>query len=108
MNISAAGTVICEKETDLITTLEEQVTVPHFTIRYTFYSVVLCELPNSSRKNEITPCNRALLDKVYHSASQGILSFMKPKGSLPCSQVPATGPYADQDAFTPHLPTLIP
>jgi hypothetical protein len=31
---------------------------------------------------------------------------MQLKGSLPCSQQPATGPYPKPDASNPHLPTL--
>jgi hypothetical protein len=27
-------------------------------------------------------------------------------GSLPCSQQPATAPYAELDAYSQHLPTL--
>jgi hypothetical protein len=33
---------------------------------------------------------------------------MEPDGSLPCSQQPATGPYPEPDASTPHLTTLFP
>jgi len=31
---------------------------------------------------------------------------MKPKSSSPCSQQPANSPYPEQDASSPHLPTL--
>jgi hypothetical protein len=31
---------------------------------------------------------------------------MEPKGSLLCSQEPATGPYPKPDASNPHFPTL--
>jgi len=31
---------------------------------------------------------------------------MEPEGSLPYSHQPATAPYPEPDAFTPHLPTL--
>jgi hypothetical protein len=30
---------------------------------------------------------------------------MEPEGSLPCSQQPATGPYPELDASSPHFPT---
>jgi hypothetical protein len=33
---------------------------------------------------------------------------MEPEGSLPCSQKPATGPYTESDASSPHPPTLFP
>jgi hypothetical protein len=31
---------------------------------------------------------------------------MKPEGSLPCSQQPATGPYPELDESSPHTHTL--
>jgi len=33
---------------------------------------------------------------------------MEPKGSLPCSQEPASGTYPKPDASSPHLPTSFP
>jgi len=33
---------------------------------------------------------------------------MKAKGSLPCSQQPASGPYREPDSSSPHLPMLLP
>jgi len=33
---------------------------------------------------------------------------MKPEGSLPCSQDPATDPYPEPDASNPHITTLYP
>jgi hypothetical protein len=39
--------------------------------------------------------------------SGNFLPFMKPEGSLPRSQEPATGPYPEPDASTPHLPTAL-
>jgi len=33
---------------------------------------------------------------------------VKPKGSVPCSQDPATGPYAQPNESSPHLPSLFP
>jgi len=41
-----------------------------------------------------------------HSFSQETLSFTEPKGALPCSQGPTTGPYPKPDASNPHLRTL--
>jgi hypothetical protein len=44
-----------------------------------------------------------------HSASQEIPPpFIEPKGSLPCSQQPAIGPYPDPHAVSSQLPTLFP
>jgi hypothetical protein len=44
-----------------------------------------------------------------HSASQQIPPpFMEPIVSLPCSQEPATGPYPEPVASSPHLPILFP
>jgi hypothetical protein len=44
-----------------------------------------------------------------HSVCQQIpCLFMEPKGSLPCSQEPANGPYPDPDKSTPRLPALFP
>jgi len=37
-----------------------------------------------------------------------IQRFMEPKGSLPCSQDPATGPYLKLDEYSLHLPKLLP
>jgi len=31
---------------------------------------------------------------------------MKPEGSEPCSKQPATGPYPEPDASSPHLPQI--
>jgi hypothetical protein len=33
---------------------------------------------------------------------------MELEGSVPCSQDPATGPYAEPDESSPHLSTLFP
>jgi len=33
---------------------------------------------------------------------------MEPKGSLPSSQGPTSGPYPGPDEYYPHLPTLFP
>jgi hypothetical protein len=32
--------------------------------------------------------------------------FMEPKGSLPCSQEPSTGPYPDRDQSNTYYPIL--
>jgi hypothetical protein len=43
------------------------------------------------------------------SASQEIFRlFMEPEVSIPCSQVPATGPSPEPDESSPHLPILFP
>jgi hypothetical protein len=33
---------------------------------------------------------------------------MEPEGSLPCSQQAATGTYPEQNASSPHVPTVFP
>jgi hypothetical protein len=33
---------------------------------------------------------------------------MEPKGAVPCSQQPATGPYTKPDESSSHLPTTFP
>jgi hypothetical protein len=58
-------------------------------------------------KTWLTPWSTVLLDKLL--VTQLVTkfpAFMEPKGSLPCSQQPATGPYPEPDAFSPHVPTL--
>jgi hypothetical protein len=55
------------------------------------------ELPNSWR--------RVLLEKLTVTQQSGNSQpFREPESSLPRSQDPITGPYAE--AFSPHLPTL--
>jgi hypothetical protein len=47
------------------------------------------------------------LEASSHSASQETPpSFMKPQGSLLCSQEPATGTYPEPDESSPHYPIL--
>jgi hypothetical protein len=38
-----------------------------------------------------------------HSSSQIYPPFIESEGSLPSSQQPATGPFPEQDEFSPHL-----
>jgi hypothetical protein len=42
------------------------------------------------------------------SIQEDPLTLTEPESSLPCSQQPATGPYPEPDASSPHIPTLLP
>jgi hypothetical protein len=55
---------------------------------------------NQTKSNQTT--EQSPSESNSHSASQEIPRlFMEPKGSLPCSQQPASGLYPEPDEFSP-------
>jgi len=48
---------------------------------------------------------QSLLEKLEVTQPNS-LSFMGPKGSLPCSQKPDIAPYSEPDEFSTHTHTL--
>jgi hypothetical protein len=56
----------------------------------------------------LTPWSWALLERSHHSWNYSRTSqhFMEPRGSLPCSQEPSTGPHPEPDQSNPYHPIL--
>jgi hypothetical protein len=50
-------------------------------------------LEHAGHLKKLTQYSRVLLEKPVRNS----LPFMEPKGSLPCSQASAIGPYADPE-----------
>jgi hypothetical protein len=47
---------------------------------------------------KLTPWRKTILEKlIVVQLAQKFHHFMEPKGSLPCSEEPATGPYPEPD-----------
>jgi len=58
--------------------------------------------------NKLTAWSRVLLEKLVVTQSRNSSPFMKPEGSLLCSQEPATNPYPEPDESSPEPPSLLP
>jgi hypothetical protein len=57
----------------------------------------------SNKIKQLIPWSSVLLEKLQSLFwSRNSLPFVKPEGSLPCLQGPATGPYREPDKSGPH------
>jgi hypothetical protein len=60
-----------------------------------------------TKTNQITSWSRALLEKLAVVwLFKNFQEFYEPKGSLPRSKEPSTGPYPEPDQSSPHHPIL--
>jgi hypothetical protein len=80
-------------------------------LRMTYIYVTGAFYHSKDLANQLSPWSRVLLEKPkkkeFILAKNSLLS-MALKGSLLCSQDPATGPYPGSDESNPYPPTLSP